>query len=82
MSDQQALAEITEHNRVLAENMTLRRDNNDLKAHCLNMLGKLEKLENTIPQVTLDLASTFPLDLARTDSGSKISRKLTHHMGS
>jgi len=78
----QALAELDEHNRVLAENAAYRRQNQDLKAHCLNLLGKLEVIENEIPQVILDLASTHTLEIQRNDKGSRIRRFVTHHMGS
>lgn len=78
----QALAELEEHNRVLAENAAYRRQNQDLKAHCLNLMGKLEVVENVIPQPILDLASTHALLMERNDRGSTIRRFITHHMGS
>jgi len=78
----QALAELDEHNRVLAENVALRRDKADLKAQCLNLMGKLEVIENEIPQVILDLASTHTLLIERDEKGSRIRRFVTHHMGS
>ncbi len=80
--DKTALAELTEYNRVLLENGILRRKNQDLTAHCLNMMGKLEVVENEIPQPLLDLASTHTLEIDRTEQRSKISRLITHHMGS
>lgn len=82
MSDTTALAELHEHNRILAENAAFRRQNQDLKAHCLNLLGKLDAVENEIPQVILDLASTHTLEIVRNDKGSRIRRFITHHMGS
>jgi len=82
MTDIIALTEIAEFNRVLAENVKLRHENNDLKAHCLNMLGKLDAVENPIPQPILDLASTLTLEIERNDRVSTIRRKITHHCGS
>lgn len=82
MTDQTALAEINEHNRVLAENLVLQHKVKTLTAHCLNMLGKLDVVENTVPRIILDLASTMTLDTECTDRGSTIRRKITHHMGS
>ncbi len=80
--DKTALAEITEHNRVLAENVEFRKENQDLKAHCLNLMGKLEVIENVIPQPLLDLASTHAIELVRTEERSTVRRFITHHMGS
>lgn len=81
-SDKTALAEITEHNRVLAENQFVHRENKMLRAQVLNLMGKLEVTDNFVPRVTIDLASTFPLTLEDTPAGLWARRIITHHMGS
>lgn len=78
----QALAELDEHNRVLAENQFLHRENKMLRAEVLNLMGKLDVVENFVPRVVIDLASTFPLTLEETPAGLWARRLITHHMGS
>lgn len=80
--DATALAEINEHNRVLAENLVLSHKVKTLTAHCLNMLAKLDVVENCVPRLILDLASTMTLETECNEKGSTIRRKITHHMGS
>ncbi len=80
--DKTALAEIAEHNRVLAENQFVHRENKMLRAQVLNLMAKLVVVNNFVPRVTIDLASTFPLTLEETPAGLWARRLITHHMGS
>jgi hypothetical protein len=60
----------------------LARENRALRAHVLNLLGKLETTANFIPRITLDLASVHKLEYEETNAGSWIRRMVTHQMGS
>jgi hypothetical protein len=65
-----------------ADQSDLAKENATLRAHLLNVLGKLEVTENFIPRVTMDLASQHGLELEDTNAGSWARRKITHHCGS
>ena len=62
----------------------LARENRILRAHVMNLLGKLERFDNEIPQVAIDLASQFKLEMVPMEYGHKVQIKMSrrHDMGS
>ncbi len=56
----------------------LRAENIDLKGQVLNLMGKLEVTENTVPQFAIDMATLIHLELVHDARGTTATRIKTN----
>jgi len=63
-----------------SDTLTAEEENAVLRAQVMNLMGKLQVVENFIPQITLDLSSLRKLTVEATDGGIVARLRVTHHM--